>query len=253
MPSDLQNGTFPPSEPLAELIDIYWSIRNDSNSTVDFPVVPDGCTDIIRVTDAERNDLLLIGPMQKGIIVTIAPGDAFFGIRFRPGALAALIEPGMHRLTDKALPLRGVSEKLYNILAFLLEERTPDTGKLNRLFETAFSNVQPDDAVQRAAAVIREKNGDIGVGAIAPLLGISGRQLERRFRNAMGYSPKTFARIIRFFTAHKQLCEQGTAGLSSVAFDHGYCDQAHFNREFKSFTLLTPTDKKMSIFYNTTP
>lgn len=240
----------PPEEELANRIVCYWHVRNDTPKSVTFPVVPDGCMDIIRIESTRQNGLFLVGPMSCATVVTIEPGDRFFGIRFAPGALAALIGGDARKLTDTTLPLESISPSLYHTLAFLKRE-TPETGRLDRLFSERFADSPVDPLVQKAVAMIMACEGNTNITAVAKELGLSERQLERRFPLSVGYSPKRFARIYRFFAAHKRLCEEGTAGLSRTAHDLGYCDQPHFNRDYKAFTLFTPTDGRMSLFYNT--
>lgn len=49
------------------------------------------------------------------------------------------------------------------------------------------------------------------------------------------------ARLIRFDRAVQRLQAPGSA-LAEVAQDCGYYDQAHFNRDFRTFAGLSPTE-----------
>ena len=74
-------------------------------------------------------------------------------------------------------------------------------------------------------------------------IGISERQLHRRFSTAIGYGPKVFQSVLRFQrllkTARETGAEQGLAGLAASA---GYADQAHMTRDVQLFANLRPTD-----------
>jgi AraC-like DNA-binding protein len=63
--------------------------------------------------------------------------------------------------------------------------------------------------------------------------------MERRFLAGVGIGPKRFARILRFQRALREKTDDARA-WADVALDCGYCDQAHFIRDFKSFTGTSP-------------
>ncbi len=67
-------------------------------------------------------------------------------------------------------------------------------------------------------------------------LAYSARQRRRLYQQQIGLSPKQVERIVRF---QKALQSMRTTGI--ITFD-GYYDQAHFIREFREFTGMTPTD-----------
>ena len=94
------------------------------------------------------------------------------------------------------------------------------------------------------------KEGNLSIKEISQTYDINSRQLERLFNNLLGFSPKKFTNIIRFFYAFKSLMKNGFNELSLKALGFGYYDQAHFNKEFKKFSNFTPTDEVMSFFYN---
>ena len=71
-------------------------------------------------------------------------------------------------------------------------------------------------------------------------LGVSERQLRRRFADAVGYGPKTLARVLRFqrFLA---LARSGDE-LARLALTAGYADQAHLTRETRRLAGRTPLE-----------
>ena len=52
--------------------------------------------------------------------------------------------------------------------------------------------------------------------------------------------PKTAARIFRFNRALRLLRELPAGGLAELAFECGYYDQAHLNRDFRAFAGTSP-------------
>jgi AraC-like DNA-binding protein len=54
-----------------------------------------------------------------------------------------------------------------------------------------------------------------------------------------------YCRVLRF----QHVLRAGTSGLASlidVAMASGYSDQSHFNREFREFTGVTPTEYRQA-------
>jgi AraC-like DNA-binding protein len=80
----------------------------------------------------------------------------------------------------------------------------------------------------------------IRIAGIAEELGCSHKHLISRFREAFGMTPKTVARLLRFEKAVDLIGSQ-TPTLADIAVDCGYCDQAHFHRDFRRFAGCTPT------------
>ena len=89
---------------------------------------------------------------------------------------------------------------------------------------------------------IRQTKGQISVDALADKVGISNRQLVRRFNKCIGLSPKEFIRITKFISSLDRMNFAKNQSLTEIAVDSGYYDQAHFIHDFKEFSGMTPTD-----------
>jgi AraC-like DNA-binding protein len=70
----------------------------------------------------------------------------------------------------------------------------------------------------------------------------SNRRLQMIFEQSIGMSPKKYSRLKRFHYTLTQLTSTTglTTGLTSLALDTGYYDQAHFIHEFKAFAGTHP-------------
>lgn len=85
-----------------------------------------------------------------------------------------------------------------------------------------------------------ERLASATVSAVAADLGVSERHLRRVFREAIGVSPKAFAKLVRFHRALHAAREDGRAGWGSIAAQTGYYDQAHLIKEFRAIAGVTP-------------
>ncbi|MFZ1161579.1 helix-turn-helix domain-containing protein [Mycobacterium sp.] len=109
----------------------------------------------------------------------------------------------------------------------------------NFLLSRPWSSARRHPGVAAAIAAI-EHNPSIRIADIRDLVGLSTKRLIALFRAEVGLSPKAYARIRRFQSALR-LLGTGSAAGARIAADVGYFDQAHFVREFRSFTGMTPT------------
>jgi AraC-like DNA-binding protein len=124
--------------------------------------------------------------------------------------------------------------------AALDAELSPRTA-VDRLIGTAFALVQegpPDGAVRAASELLAEPRARLD--HVIDRLGLSERQLRRRCQIAAGYGPKTLQRVLRFQRFVASVRHGGPAGLARLAYDAGYADQAHLNRECKELSGMTP-------------
>jgi len=99
-------------------------------------------------------------------------------------------------------------------------------------------DVTGDLLVSAAVSFIRQSKGVIRIKDLAEKLNISQSPLEKRFRRIVGASPKKFASIVRL----QSLIQNFPADMSmtQIGYEIGYYDQAHFIKDFKTFTGETP-------------
>jgi AraC-like DNA-binding protein len=112
-------------------------------------------------------------------------------------------------------------------------------GYLSRRLANA-PEVRPE--IVWAMGQLRRSGGTIGIGDLAAEIGCSRKRLIALFRDQVGQTPKTVARILRFNRVVKLLAADNAMGWAELAYDAGYYDQAHFNRDFRDFAGCTPSD-----------
>ena len=191
------------------------------------------------LVDGERHDSFVAGPSEGP--ATTEHGGVQHGIELNltPPAARRLLGVPMHELLGRVVPLDAVLDG-----GTLLEELAEAGGweqrfarldaELSRRLEAAPPS---HPAVRAAYARLTATRGAVPVGVLAEELGWSRRHLAARFRDEVGVSPKALARLLRFERALELL---GTRGLADVAYECGYYDQAHFNRDFRVFAGATP-------------
>jgi AraC-like DNA-binding protein len=175
-------------------------------------------------------------------------------VRFTAQGAACLGVPASH-LLDRSVSFedllgRARSAELCERLCEAPNERARVLVVEQFLANLPFAN---DSLVAQATGLLTQE-APLSVAQAAAKLGVSERQLERRFRARVGVSPKQFARLARFeramIAAKTPLSATTTAGvddeparaasLTSIAQRAGYYDQSHLARDVRQFAGATP-------------
>jgi len=99
----------------------------------------------------------------------------------------------------------------------------------------------PHPMVAAAWSRLHETAGAVRIDALAAELGFSRRHLTTTFHEQVGLAPKAVARMLRFSQVRERLV-RAPGRWADIAYESGYCDQAHLNRDFRQLAGTTPTD-----------
>lgn len=222
-----------PPPGLTTWVQCTWQRIGDGGPPV--RVLPDGCIDIVWIEGAGTQ---IVGPNTRAFLVEIVAGTRVAGVRLHPGAAPPLLGIDAAALRDARVAIDGVWGDDGRRLAEALDERR-DRGRvlLTTLAARAPASAAPDPLVRAAVAALADPS--IEVAALAYDLGVSERQLRRRFQAAVGYGPKRLARVLRLARA-LDAARRGEQ-LGRVAFDAGYADQAHFAHDCRDLAGVAPS------------
>ncbi|MCC3214819.1 helix-turn-helix transcriptional regulator [Chryseobacterium sp. X308] len=87
--------------------------------------------------------------------------------------------------------------------------------------------------------------------AMAQISGLSERYIQKLFLAHIGIPPSSFAAVTRFNKSLPMVLNTRKP-LTAIAYECGYYDQAHFIKEFKKFTGITPSASRHSLIKNDT-
>ncbi|NUU24366.1 MAG: AraC family transcriptional regulator [Streptomycetaceae bacterium] len=185
---------------------------------------------------------LLAGMRTKAAIGEHRGGLHGIEVVMRPWAAYTLFGIAMHELAERLVDPSDVPGTGTRALTERLAE-TPDWPTRFTLLDTTLLRWQksgPDPAprVLRAWDLLVGSAGTRPIGTLTGELGWSERQLERRFREQMGLTPKAAARVLRLQHAMRLLI----AGRppAEIASRAGFYDQSHLNREIRGTIGMTP-------------
>lgn len=249
-----------PSVALRQHVVCFWTITSEGESAPPGAgdILPDGSVELVlNFADAvlrrsgnsgaeDRLQRMIVGQMDRPNGVRYTGKVDLLGVRFQPAGARAFFPYPLSELSGQIHHLDSVASRLDKTLAISVDQELPREQRVHRLEEILSEHQwharNRDSEIDRAVRAIQESHGQISVSALMRQSGISARQLERRFREGVGLTPKLLARILRFQHAYQLADETPTINWSTLALRCGYYDQAHLIRDFRAFSGATPTE-----------
>jgi AraC-like DNA-binding protein len=236
-----------PSEALRPVIYCFWELRTTGllENPLSYRVVADGCIDMIIDTQS-YHDMFIAGIADASFDVPLSGHSAYFGIRFLPGTIHSLFPVPVNDIRNLMVPAADVLEKEQAELSKRVFEAPGFAGRIAAAEQFLIKRISKQHKAMHpglACALhhILYTGGNLPIQKKAADW-ISPRQLRRLFQEAIGCHPKLFARIVRF---QKTL---STLHGRQDFYHYGYFDQAHFIKDFKTFSGTTPSlfDRKLT-------
>ncbi|GAA1659779.1 hypothetical protein GCM10009765_06440 [Fodinicola feengrottensis] len=192
-----------------------------------------GCTELVW-----NGRLWVVGAISAAVREPVSPEVESVGLRLRPGVAGTILDLPADQLPGRLTPL----ETLWGAAAVRLEERlascaTADARRqvLEDIVVGRLADREPDRTTMAAAALVGSS------AEVADQVGLSERQLRRRFSEQVGFGPKTLQRVLRFQRFVRRLPELAAGGsLAAVAVEAGYADQSHLGRECLELSGSSP-------------
>ncbi|MFC0540450.1 helix-turn-helix transcriptional regulator [Kutzneria chonburiensis] len=170
--------------------------------------------------------LWLAGPEVSVRSGPLPPGG-LVGLRLRPGACRSL------GLAADEVPLGGMP--FGQIDPGSAQSRTKSAFD----FLSRFSLRDNDFAVQRAVDILHDDPA-ARIDDLAAAVGLSERQLRRRFSVAVGLRPKAYGRVVRLHAALTLAAANAKPPWADIAQQCGFYDQPHLIAEFRAATGQSP-------------
>jgi AraC-like DNA-binding protein len=225
-----------PAAPLAGLVSSAW-IQKSGDEPYRSRHIPNGSVELLCTLGAEPR---LVGAHTGPREEVLEPGTTIVGLRLHPGAAPSVLGMPASEVVDLAVDLWD---------APALGEELADAGSpehaLRELERHVFARTErePDPLIAEAVRQLMPWHLD-DVTSLTSSLYISETQLRRRCRDAVGLSPKTLHRLLRFqgFLAlvQRAIATGRDESLAQLALDAGYADQSHLNRECVRLTGVSP-------------
>ncbi|MES2679503.1 MAG: helix-turn-helix domain-containing protein [Bacteroidota bacterium] len=249
--------TYPPDSDLSAFIKCYWSLDGPAElAPVKQRIVPDGCMEMIFHYGDQYKQYLkngnsivqpkcfVFGQITSPLEIEPTGITGIFAVRFNPDGLTPLTTKPLTEMENRAVPLKelfgedGIALEKKILKAKKNEDRI--TIVKSFLLKRLITTDSIDRITKESIDIITHLKGQLSVDELTEHVKINRRQLERRFSSAIGLSPKQLSKIIRLQATLKMLANKQFTSLTAIAYEGDYYDQAHFIKDFKEFTGMSP-------------
>ncbi|NRA13719.1 MAG: AraC family transcriptional regulator [Crocinitomicaceae bacterium] len=266
--------TYPFNRELNAFVKCFWTLESPSkNKPEKQRIIPDGCMEMIfHYGDLYKQYLedgsfviqpkcFVFGQVTLPLDIEPTGETGIFSVRFHPDGFTPFSTIDINEMvnTTTTLPKLFGDEGLLLEKSILSAKANEDRVKIIETFllERLIDPEVADRIAKSSLEILMRLNGQISVTELSDELQINRKQLQRRLTSVIGLSPKQLSKIIRLQATLKMLEDDQSTNLTSVAYDGGYFDQAHFIKDFKEFTGVSPKqfyadNLKMSVLFMST-
>lgn len=253
----MQYQIYDPIPALKSFVKCFWTLVDDKPSKPERQrIIPDGCMEMIfhygdlyKQYFEDGSSIIqprsfIFGQITSYIEISPTGNSGIIAARFLPEGLNPFLTIPVSSLGNKAVGL----EKIFGAEGKTLEETVisaSETRQRIKLIEQFLTKIlkkpQAIDTITKACVKeIFQSQGQTAVMELTHKVNINRRNMERRFATAIGMSPKQLAKVVRLQAAVKMLGQKKIRSLTSLAHENGYYDQAHFIKDFKEFSGISP-------------
>ncbi len=182
--------------------------------------------------------------VQKNYLTISAESEEMMVVAFKPGAGYSLIQKSISNYTNKVFQAEEIlGLEILELHKYLKEAKSPEI-KFELVENWLESQFNTDDfytdIIRYAIEAIENSPTQINLSELSDKLGYSQKQFIQLFKKYVGLTPKQFHRIVRFNEILTTVENKENISWTIIAADCGYFDQAHFIKDFQSFSGINP-------------
>ena len=235
---------FAPSPDVVDLVRRHWvpmwhlpEGESSEQAVLQYPV----CLVVV------AHDYARFYGVQSGLSRTTLVGTGWAaGVMLQPGAGRLLLGQDVSTVTDRHVELSDVlgSQVVTDVRAAMTDPQDPGCRReaADSLEAVIRAHLPLDDEGRLVNDLVDHIEHDPSVRQVSQVcdrFGLSERAPQRLARRRLGLTPKWLIQRRRLHEASERL-RAGPGDLAAIAHDLGYADQAHFTRDFRRVTGITP-------------
>lgn len=237
-----------PSAELASFVEQYWFVKWDLRSEPPHlqQNIPHPCVNIV----FEKHNSRILGLVSKMYQYEMSDQGSIFAVKFHPGGFYPYYKQPLAQITDKIRPLHDIFKQSAETLNNAVLTASDLDSKIqiveNALFEVTRKRAPFLNTLMDIVKTVETEQNITKTAEICQRFSLSSRTLQREFNRYLGVSPKWLIRKYRMHQALNKFEDNNTDWQQLVA-DLGYFDQAHFIRDFRDMTGVTPSKYQKSV------
>jgi AraC-like DNA-binding protein len=250
---------FVPSDILKPHIKCFWVFTNDRDNATEV-LYPSGYLELaINISSGQVATIIgdryikmpkveVLGQLTSPVKLTATKGVTLLIARFYPHASSLFLHNQASDFTNDSIDLNDVFKNEATALYHQMMEQDSILYKISILETFLIRKLRILEKKQEKLRLVEQicshayQDGEFfNLANLASHYGFSERHIQKLFLEFTGLSPKRLFNIHRF-NRSLELVRSSGSPLTSIAYESGYYDQAHFIKEFKSFTGVTPSE-----------
>lgn len=243
----LRLARYEPHDDLHDLIEHFWIVewKIEPGLIEEQRVLPYPNANLV----FESGQSALFGPVRGAFIKRLSGSGRAVGVRLRIGSVRTYTDVPMARLVDTSVSPEALVGDLVDA-----EEVILSAGDDHAMIETVETLLRPrlrklDATATWVGEMVRMIAADprlLTVEHLAQRSGRTVRTLQRAFLAYVGLGPKSILRRFRLQEAAYRLAGREPLELVTLAYELGYCDQAHLARDFVRHIGQAPASYRRS-------
>jgi AraC-like DNA-binding protein len=211
------------------------------------------------IINGKRKDtpaIELLGHLTLPTRLTVEKGTSVLIVRIYPHASSLFFSNPLSEFTNYATDMYDVSLYENKELYDRVMEANELTSKIKILENYFLQLLKKNETRLKKISIIKSLSQQFAVNSqtfhlrdIAQNSGLSERYIQKLYLANIGISPVALNSVMRF-NKSLQLVLNTQESLTTIAYDCGYYDQAHFIKEFKKFTGIIPSASRDSLIKN---
>lgn len=189
--------------------------------------------------------IFIIGHQEGFFGLRFKPDTHVVGVVFYPESFSKLFNFPLNEIANGGRILDDELSQDYQDIHEQLGECSDDMScvqLLNSFFSEQLSKVDFSfTKFDQLIKSIRLDKGVMGINEMASQSNLSTRSLQRKMKQLLGVGPKSYSNVMRIKHVLTYIHEHPKADWQDILFNFGYYDQAHFIKDFKRYTGVTPS------------
>ncbi|SHG40636.1 helix-turn-helix domain-containing protein [Pedobacter caeni] len=219
-----------PDHLLSDFIKCYWSVHNPDQEEKTFSILPDGHFDLLFRSVNGHIGISLSGLWNQETTSVVPGKSTTFGISFKLPASEYILKESIAGLLNAE---KEVPQDFWGLEPADLSDFNGLTEMLNRKIQQRLcKNI--DNRKLHLFSTLYATDGAITAEEVSNTILWSNRQISQYFKDQFGISLKSYCTILRYRASFDHLNDK------ELYPQQNYSDQAHFIREVKKYSGVTP-------------
>lgn len=232
MDNGLKYKIVKPDKSLADFVDSFWLLQNQS-ATHEGVIVPNGKIDLFFSKTPDNELLVTLMGLETKPKSSVNPDVSIvFAVSFNPLAMEYILQRSVADILDSEISLPN---NFWNFNIADLNDFDTFCKKMTQQIQSILPK-EIDNRKLKLFDLLFATDGEISVKELSEKIFWSSRQINRYFNEQFGVSLKTYCKIIRFRASLQDI-------KSGKLFpQHNFTDQSHFIKDIKKLSGVSPKE-----------